>query len=203
MKELETKLYNAVVDNDTELLSELLKEQKIDINFKVQNGGTLLHYAKSKEAVEILMSAGIDWTLQDNDGMTAFAKNFERVYIKTYEDILLAMLKVGVNINAPAYFDEAPVIKISNNATTLSANIEQLQFLAKNGADLNIKNSQGYTPLMLAVLKNNIDMVRALLEAGADTSVTDNNGRTAKEIGQSLINSGYFIPALKTVINDI
>ena len=203
MKELETKLYNAVTDNDTELLSELLKEQKIDINFKVQNGGTLLHYAKSKEAVEILMSAGIDWTLQDNDGMTAFAKNFERVYIKTYEDRLLAMLKVGVNINAPAYFDEAPVIKISNNATTLSANIEQLQFLAKNGADLNIKNSQGYTPLMLAVLKNNIDMVRALLEAGADTSVTDNKGRTAKEIGQSLINSGYFIPALKTVINDI
>ena len=203
MKELETKLYNAVTDNDTELLSELLKEQKIDINFKVQNGGTLLHYAKSKEAVEILMSAGIDWTLQDNDGMTAFAKNFERVYIKTYEDILLAMLKVGVNINAPAYFDEAPVIKISNNATTLSANIEQLQFLAKNGADLNIKNSQGYTPLMLAVLKNNIDMVRALLEAGADTSVTDNKGRTAKEIGQSLINSGYFIPTLKTVINDI
>ena len=203
MKELETKLYNAVTDNDIELLSELLKEQKIDINFKVQNGGTLLHYAKSKEAVEILMSAGIDWTLQDNDGMTAFAKNFERVYIKTYEDILLAMLKVGVNINAPAYFDEAPVIKISNSATTLSANIEQLQFLAKNGADLNIKNSQGYTPLMLAVLKNNIDMVRALLEAGADTSVTDNKGRTAKEIGQSLINSGYFIPALKTVINDI
>ncbi len=82
MKELETKLYNAVLDNNTELLSELLKEQGININFKVQNGGTLLHYAKSKEAVEILMSAGIDWTLQDNDGMTAFAKNFERVYIK-------------------------------------------------------------------------------------------------------------------------
>ncbi len=203
MKELETKLYNAVLDNNTELLSELLKEQGININFKVQNGGTLLHYAKSKEAVEILMSAGIDWTLQDNDGMTAFAKNFERVYIKIYEDILLAMLKVGVNINAPAYFDEAPVIKISNNATTLSANIEQLQFLVKNGADLNIKNSQGYTSLMLAVIKNNIDMVRALLETGADTSVTDNKGRTAKEIGQSLINSGYFIPALKTIINDM
>ena len=135
--------------------------------------------------------------------MTAFAKNFERVYIKTYEDILLAMLKEGVDINAAAYFDEAPVIKIANNAATLSANIEQLQFLVKNGADLNIKNSQSYTPLMLAVIKNNIDMVRALLDAGADTSITDNKGRTAKEIGQSLINSGYFIPALKTIINDI
>lgn len=203
MKELEEKLYNAVIDNNTALLSELLKESGIDINFKVKNGGTLLHYAKSKEAVEILISAGIDFTLQDNDGLTAFAKNFERVYIKTYEDILTAMLKVGVDINAPAYFDEAPVIKISNNATTLSANIEQLQFLSKNGADLNIKNSQGYTPLMLAVIKNNVDMVRALLDAGVDTSITDNKGRTAKEIGQSLINSGYFIPALKNIINDM
>lgn len=203
MNELEAKLYNAVIDNNTDLLSELLKEQQVDINFKTENGGTLLHYAKSKEMVEILMSAGIDWTIQDNEGMTAFAKNFERVYIKTYEDILLAMLKEGVDINAATYFDEAPVIKIANNAATLSANIEQLQFLVKNGADLNIKNSQSYTPLMLAVIKNNIDMVRALLDAGADTSITDNKGRTAKEIGQSLINSGYFIPALKTIINDI
>ena len=203
MNELEAKLYNAVIDNNTDLLSELLKEQQVDINFKTENGGTLLHYAKSKEMVEILMSAGIDWTIQDNEGMTAFAKNFERVYIKIYENILLAMLKEGVDINAAAYFDEAPVIKIANNAATLSANIEQLQFLVKNGADLNIKNSQSYTPLMLAVIKNNIDMVRALLDAGADTSITDNKGRTAKEIGQSLINSGYFIPALKTIINDI
>ena len=203
MNELETKLYNAVIDNNTDLLSELLKEQQVDINFKTENGGTLLHYAKSKEMVEILMSAGIDWTIQDNEGMTAFAKNFERVYIKSYENILLAMLKEGVDINAAAYFDEAPVIKIANNAATLSANIEQLQFLVKNGADLNIKNSQSYTPLMLAVIKNNIDMVLALLDAGADTSITDNKGRTAKEIGQSLINSGYFIPALKTIINDM
>lgn len=203
MKELESKLYNAVIEDNIDLLSELLKEQQIDINFKTENGGTLLHCAKSKEMVEILMKAGIDWTVQDNEGMTAFAKNFERVYIKAYEDILLAMLKNGADINAAAYFDEAPVIKISNNAATLSANIEQLQFLVKNGADLNIKNNQGYTPLMLAVIKNNIDMVRALLDVGADTSVTDNKGRTAKEIGQSLIDSGYFIPALKTIINDM
>lgn len=203
MKELEAKLYNAVIENDVTLLSELLKEPNININFTANNSGTMLHYAKSPEIVEILLVAGIDWKIQDNEGMTAFAKNFERVYIKAYEDILLTMLKLGVDINAPAYFDEVPVIKISNNAATLSANIEQLQFLLKNGADLNIKNSQGYTPLMLAVIKNNIDMVRALLEAGVDISVTDNKGRTAKEIGQSLIDSGYYIPALKTVINDM
>ncbi len=46
-------------------------------------------------------------------------------------------------------------------------------------------------------------MVHALLNAGADTAITDSKGRTAKEIGLSLIDSGYFIPALKTIINDM
>ena len=92
MNQLETKLYDAVTENNTALLSELLKEQGVNINFKTQNGGTLLHYVKSPETVEILMNAGIDWTVQDNDGMTAFAKNFESVYIKSYELVLLAML---------------------------------------------------------------------------------------------------------------
>ena len=54
MNELEAKLYNAVIDNNTDLLSELLKEQQVDINFKTENGGTLLHYAKSKELFRIM-----------------------------------------------------------------------------------------------------------------------------------------------------
>ena len=44
MNQLETKLYDAVTENNTALLSELLKEQGVNINFKTQNGGTLLHY---------------------------------------------------------------------------------------------------------------------------------------------------------------
>ncbi len=203
MNELETKLYKAVISNDIDEALNLLKQQGYNINFKLDDGDTLLHYAKSPQAVEILIDAGIDYTIQNNDGMTAFGKNFERVYIKSYEDVLISMLKKGVDINAPAYFDEMPVIKIANNAVTLSANIEQLQFLVKNGADINIKNQQGYTPLMLAAIKNNVDMVLALLEAGADISVTDNKGRTVKDICESLIDSGYYIPALKTIINEI
>lgn len=203
MNDIEKKLYDAVIENDIETLSNLLKEDEVDINFQMENGDTLLHIVKGRQAVEVLISAGIDHTIKNKEGMTAFGKFFEKIYMKQYEDILLSMLKEGVNINAPAYCDEVPVIKLSNSATTLSANIEQLQFLVKNGADINIKNSQGFTPLMTAVLKNNIDMVRALLDAGADTSVTDNKGRTAKDIGLSLIESGYYTPALKTVINDM
>lgn len=203
MNNIEKKLYDAVIENDIEALSNLLKDENADINFQMENGDTLLHIVKSRQAVEVLISAGIDHTIKNKEGMTAFGKFFEKVYMKQYEDILLSMLKEGVSINAPAFCDEVPVIKLSDNATTLSANIEQLQFLVRNGADINIKNSQGFTPLMIAVLKNNIDMVRALLDVGADTAVTDNKGRTAKDIGLSLIESGYYTPALKTVINDM
>ena len=34
MNQLETKLYDAVTENNTALLSELLKEQGVNINFK-------------------------------------------------------------------------------------------------------------------------------------------------------------------------
>ena len=203
MNDIEKKLYDAVMENNIDELSNLLKEDNVDINFQAVNGDTLLHIVKSRQAVEILMSAGIDHAIKNKDGMTAFGKYFEKAYMKQYEDILLSLLKEGVNINAPAYCDEVPVIKLSNNAATLSSNIEQLQFLVKNGADINIKNSQGFTPLMIAVLKNNIDMIFALLDAGADTSLTDNKGRTAKDIGLSLIESGYYTPALKNIINNM
>lgn len=54
---------------------------------------------------------------------------------------------------------------------------------------------------MLAVIKSNIDMVRGLLDAGADTKLVDNKGRDAKKIGEEMMSSGYYVPALKTMIS--
>ena len=54
---------------------------------------------------------------------------------------------------------------------------------------------------MLAVMKSNIDMVRVLLDAGADTTLLDDNGRNAKKIGEEMMASGYYVPALKTIIS--
>ena len=117
------------------------------------------------------------------------------------EQICNSLIKNGVDINAAAYNYESPVTKLANNSSTLSTSIEQANYLIKNNAVINIKNSHGYTPLMLAVMKSNMEMVKVLLDAWADKNIEDNKGRTAKKIAQDMMASGYYAPVLKTIIS--
>jgi ankyrin repeat protein len=47
--------------------------------------------------------------------------------------------------------------------------------LLQQGADINVIDAQGRTPVMIATYQHNTDMVRALLQAGADVNIRDNN----------------------------
>jgi len=47
--------------------------------------------------------------------------------------------------------------------------------LLQQGADINTRNAQGRTPLMIATYQHNSDMVKTLLQAGADVNIRDNN----------------------------
>lgn len=202
MSNIEKELISAVESDDIKMAEAVFNSgEKFNINLQSSNGDTLLHMVKSPEMAELLLKNGIDTTIQNNEGATALGKFFERIYLGNIEKIVTSLINNGVDINAAAYYDEPPVIKIANNAATLSTNIEQLEYLVKLGADINIKNKQGYTPLMLAVMKSNIDMVRGLLDAGADTKLVDNKGRDAKKIGEEMMSSGYYVPALKTMIS--
>ena len=48
--------------------------------------------------------------------------------------------------------------------------------LLKAGADVNIANNDGQTPLMVAVKRGSISLVALLIHSGADVNVVDNNG---------------------------
>ena len=202
MDMLEQEFIKEVENNNIEKVSKLLESNKeFNIDFQDDRGNTMLHIVKSPEMAELLLKNGINASIQNNDGMTAFGKFFERIYIINMERICDSLLKNGIDINAAAYYDEAPVTKIANNSATLTTNIEHISYLLKNKADINIKNSQHYTPLMLSVMKNNIDMVRLLLDSGADANILDNKGWNAKKIGEDMMATGYFAPALKTIIS--
>jgi uncharacterized protein len=47
--------------------------------------------------------------------------------------------------------------------------------LLQQGADINVRDAQGRTPVMIATYQHNTDMVRTLLQAGADVNIRDNN----------------------------
>ena len=90
--------------------------------------------------------------------------------------ITVVLLIFGVSLFAFAGDPESDN-KLINAAKEGSVQLVR-EFLAK-GADINAKDSQGYTPLMWAAYNGHLDMVKALLHSGADANRQDNQGYTA------------------------
>lgn len=53
-----------------------------------------------------------------------------------------------------------------------------IRFLAQNGANPNIRDKEGNTPIQIAVIVGPIDSVEALIKAGADINTTNIAGET-------------------------
>jgi ankyrin repeat protein len=57
--------------------------------------------------------------------------------------------------------------------------LQAVQALLDQKADIDARNQKGRTPLMMAVISGRADMVKLLLDSGADVSARDGNGATA------------------------
>ena len=62
-------------------------------------------------------------------------------------------------------------------------NIEQVRLLLCRGADVNVRDENGWTPLHCAVYWN-LEYVELLLQSGADFTMKANNGKTAKDLAE-------------------
>ncbi|MBP0013395.1 MAG: ankyrin repeat domain-containing protein [Roseofilum sp. SBFL] len=58
--------------------------------------------------------------------------------------------------------------------------------LLSEGADVNTKDNNGQTALMIATYKGEIGLVHLLLEKGADTKITDPEGWTVSKYAEQL-----------------
>jgi ankyrin repeat protein len=54
--------------------------------------------------------------------------------------------------------------------------------LLEHGADPNIREQGGYTPLHAAAQNGDEEMIRILLYGGADLTIASNNGKTALDL---------------------
>ncbi len=57
--------------------------------------------------------------------------------------------------------------------------LTSLRTLIKSGADVNVKDARGVTPLMSAAFVGSADAMRMLLDSGADPNLINNSGSTA------------------------
>ena len=133
MSSIENELITAVKSDDIKVAEAIFNSgESFNIDLQDSNGDTLLHMVKSSEMAELLLKNGINAAVQNNDGLTALGKFFERVYLNNIEKIVTALINNGVDINAAAYYDESPVIKIANALTAkLSKTLKNAQSLLR------------------------------------------------------------------------
>lgn len=175
-----------------------------DINVRSRHGYTALFgasFAGHKEVVQYLIDKGADFLLGSHSGFTplhAAAKqnqvevvnlllNQPSIFVDVRDDhgrtaLLLAcqhdlpvvellVLNGGANVNAVSFRDKWTPLYF---AVVTNKHFEVVKFLVDNEADVNVADSQGKTPLIVAAEKGNEAVVGYLIQQGkAKVNVKD------------------------------
>ena len=153
-------LLKASESNNSELIRSLIA-QGVDINVKDSSGFTPLHniakYYSDTETARLLIDNGADVHQKTRDGYTTL----ELAYMGGHSETAKLMKEKGVVGKNPT--DLLWLMLEKNNKSTITE-------LVKSGADVNAKNSKGWTPLDVAESKDNADMVKTLTDLGGTHS---------------------------------
>ncbi|ANN63575.1 hypothetical protein SZ47_03515 [Brachyspira hyodysenteriae] len=152
------------------VIEELIDKVNINVQDEEEGYTPLMNAIREREieAVKILLEHNADVTkIKDNSGRNAF---FWAAVLDELE-----MLKLFEKYN-PDYNESD---NYGSNALFFTRKVETVNYLLKNGADINKKNKSGRTPLIQHSLAyENQDHVKFLLEKGADINAQDNEGVT-------------------------
>jgi quinoprotein dehydrogenase-associated probable ABC transporter substrate-binding protein len=83
----------------------------------------------------------------------------------------------------PSLIDEAlkqgSTLDAELHNATIARDATRVEYLLKRGANVNAKDNEGKTPLMVAVVSGDMHLISGLLAYGADPNVQDHDGWTA------------------------
>lgn len=124
-----------------------------------------------KALFDLLIEYGADPLVRDKAGNTLLHHIYENPLIFD------ALLKMGLDINARNHQGETPIVR----AAIEGRPSKTLKLMIAAGADLDVKDSEGYTLLHLIARdteNDNASALRALIRLGADVNARDNEGLT-------------------------
>ena len=140
---------------------------------------------------------------------------------KEYQDLKTAIIKTDlqllknvidkVNLNEKIFkiFDDdnvyhwTPLMYVSNSGRKIINPINNLiaKELINGGAEVDIQDRNGNTPLIYAAYNDNLELVNILIKEKASLNIQDNNGNTAIQI--ALSNAIYECGVASQVIIDL
>jgi hypothetical protein len=175
----------------------LLIELRADVNAQENDGWTALMIASvlgQAQTVQRLVQADADLFLVNRDGKNAINLASEQQHgdVKTflvYAGIrnalerrnltrVLDMVRMGAPVNTKISSGLSPLMLACNDQA-----IDAVQFLLQvPDVDVNIKESGGWIPLMVAAYFRDVAMVTLLLNHGADTRLRSNTGLSSADV---------------------
>ncbi len=165
----------AIKSNSFEVVKFLLDVKDLDPNTTDKDGWTALLYAQvikqDPKLVRLLLSLQ---RLDINSRQTRSA--FYHAMIRGLEDVKLFLsLRPGlVNARSNLAPEDPPFLTVAASSSEIDIGILKL-FLLTSGLDVNMKNEDGTTALMVA----RREALPLLLSAGINVNAIDNSGNTA------------------------
>ncbi|MCL1937672.1 MAG: ankyrin repeat domain-containing protein [Candidatus Azobacteroides sp.] len=120
------------------------------------------------QTAEILIQAGADINAKDKTGKTAlhYAAGGQYYYV------MIGPIPMGSRRDRENGAHGDPAAPPAQNHSAIA------ELLIKSGADMNIKDDDGNTPLLLSAINRNYDAMKILLKAGAKTDIKNNEDKT-------------------------
>jgi len=152
----------------------LAMEREADVNLQDQNNATVFLEFASKgwsDACEVAIQKGATVDVQDTQGVSALMKAAANNKV----DVVKQLVQAGANLNLRETAHGYTAIMLALQ----TADKDLCSFLLENGAQTDILDNNGTSPLHLAVQKMDKDLCTMLIDRGARLDTQDNNGSTA------------------------
>lgn len=186
------EIHEAVFEGDSQKILDLINSG-VDINAPREfDGYTPLHvaaYMGKTELVALLVDSGADVHAKNKSGETPLHWS---AHIGDTESVLI-LVDNGADVNAKENrFHRTPmhetVYYISKNKGTNgnAKRLEVLNILIKKGANVNIRDKNGWAPLHQT---SNLEAAKLLIDNGADVNIKNNYGITPLHIREHFKNT--------------
>nr|XP_056706081.1 fibronectin type 3 and ankyrin repeat domains protein 1 [Euleptes europaea] len=163
-------------------LVEILVENGAEVNKKNSSGKDSLMiacFSGHLDIVQYLRSQGASWETRDLGGCTAMHWAADGGHF----DVVQWMIEDGCKVDVKDIgLEWTPLMRVC----AVSGKSDVAALLIEAGANVNLKDKDGKTPLMVAALNNHEELVQVLLEKGADITVKNEYGKGALEMARSL-----------------
>ncbi|MER2997140.1 ankyrin repeat domain-containing protein [Pontibacter populi] len=174
-------------DYDTNLKNRTPLMHALYLPMLLEDFGVIYEPEVRPVIVGRLLQKGANINAQDEDGLTALHYTVvgarvsnSQLFEQEQVQLLDTLLKYKADLNIKDKQGNTALTAALQSTSGQHIGIMELEKLLASGANPNLQNNEGKTPLILACeLNSNFEIILALIQAGADPKMKDQVGKTA------------------------